>query len=116
MRFFLTDLGEHKAILGYPWFAATQPNIDWKRGWLDHGQLPVVIRTENARRANFVNRHKNIPRLIKKDRYFTGAVTIHPGKRQKTNEPPTSAIPVEYQQHQKVFDEEQSQHLPQHTI
>jgi hypothetical protein len=25
MRFFLSDLGEHKAILGYPWFAATQP-------------------------------------------------------------------------------------------
>src|SRR5712691_10332864 len=25
MRFFLMDLGEHKAILGYPWFAATQP-------------------------------------------------------------------------------------------
>jgi hypothetical protein len=30
MRFFLTDLGDHKAILGYPWFAVMQPNIDWK--------------------------------------------------------------------------------------
>jgi hypothetical protein len=26
--FFLSDLGEHKAILEYPWFAAVQPNID----------------------------------------------------------------------------------------
>jgi hypothetical protein len=26
--FFLSDLGEHKAILGYPWFATVQPNID----------------------------------------------------------------------------------------
>jgi hypothetical protein len=34
--FFLSDLGEHKAILGYPWFAAVQPNIDWKKGWIDH--------------------------------------------------------------------------------
>jgi hypothetical protein len=25
LQFFLLDLGEHKAILGYPWFAATQP-------------------------------------------------------------------------------------------
>jgi hypothetical protein len=32
LRFFLSDLGEHKAILGYPWFAAVQPNIDWKKG------------------------------------------------------------------------------------
>jgi hypothetical protein len=30
MRFFLTDLGEHKAILGYSWFAAIQPKINWK--------------------------------------------------------------------------------------
>jgi len=28
--FFLSDLGEHKAILGYSWFAAVQPKIDWK--------------------------------------------------------------------------------------
>ena len=31
-RFFLTDLGDNKVILGYPWFAAVQPKIDWGRG------------------------------------------------------------------------------------
>ena len=30
--FFLTDRGEQKLILGYPWFMATQPNINWARG------------------------------------------------------------------------------------
>ncbi len=34
--FYLTELGEQKVILGYPWFAAAQPKIDWKRGWIDH--------------------------------------------------------------------------------
>ena len=29
LRFFLTDIGEQDIILGYPWFAAIQPNIDW---------------------------------------------------------------------------------------
>jgi hypothetical protein len=43
LRFFLSDLGEHKAILGYPWFTAIQPNIDWKKGWIDHTQLPIVL-------------------------------------------------------------------------
>jgi hypothetical protein len=43
LRFFLSDLGEHKAILGYPWFAVVQSNIDWKRGWIDHTQLPIVL-------------------------------------------------------------------------
>ena len=28
-HFFPSDLGEVKAILGYPWFAATQPKINW---------------------------------------------------------------------------------------
>ena len=35
MRFFLSDLGNHQLILGYPWFAAYQPKIDWARGWID---------------------------------------------------------------------------------
>jgi hypothetical protein len=43
MQFFLSDLGIHKAILGYLWFAATQPKIDWKRGWIDHTQLPIIF-------------------------------------------------------------------------
>ena len=30
LRFFLMDLGDNKAILGYPWFAAVQPRIAWK--------------------------------------------------------------------------------------
>ena len=28
LRFFLTDIGDRDIILGYPWFAAVQPNID----------------------------------------------------------------------------------------
>jgi hypothetical protein len=43
LQFFLSDLGKHKAILGYPWFAVVQPNIDWKRGWIDHTQLPIIL-------------------------------------------------------------------------
>ena len=41
LQFYLTELGEQKAILSYPWFAMAQPKIDWKRGWIDHTQLPV---------------------------------------------------------------------------
>lgn len=32
LQFFLTELGEHKVILGYPWFTAVQPKIDWCQG------------------------------------------------------------------------------------
>src|SRR5712675_2156632 len=51
LRFFLTELGEHKAILGYSWFAAAQPKIDWKKGWIDHSQLPIILKAPNAQKA-----------------------------------------------------------------
>ena len=62
LRFFLTDIGEHDVILGYPWFAAIQPNIDWARGWIATEQLPVILRTSDARKARFVPRQHNVPR------------------------------------------------------
>ena len=31
MHFFLSNLGSHQVILGYPWFAAMQPKIDWAK-------------------------------------------------------------------------------------
>jgi len=53
MRFFLTDLGPQRMILGYPWFAAIQPRIDWAKGWIDYTQLPVVIKAANAHQVKF---------------------------------------------------------------
>jgi hypothetical protein len=52
MQFFLMDLGEHKAILGYSWFAAMQPKIDWKNRWINKSQLPIILRMENSAKAN----------------------------------------------------------------
>jgi len=32
LQYFLMDLGENQVILGYPWFASTQPRINWAKG------------------------------------------------------------------------------------
>jgi hypothetical protein len=69
LSFFLSNLGEHKAILGYPWFAAVQPKIDWKQGWIDHTQLLIILRADNAKKAIFVPRNKNIPRTNPPNQY-----------------------------------------------
>ena len=55
LRFFLSDLGEQKAILGYPWFAVFQPRIDWKRGWIDTTQLPIIFSAPNAAKAKYMH-------------------------------------------------------------
>ena len=51
MRFFLSNLGQHQLILGYPWFAAVQPKVDWKQGWIDITQLPIVIQAIDTAKA-----------------------------------------------------------------
>ena len=62
-RFFLTNTGHSKVILGYPWMAAVQPWIDWKKGWIDHTQLPVILLTPDAHQVRFLPREVNKPRM-----------------------------------------------------
>ncbi len=52
-HFFLSDLGENKAIFRYLWFMSAQPNIDWARGWIDSSQLPIILRSPDAQKAQF---------------------------------------------------------------
>ncbi len=111
MRFFLTQLREHKAILGYPWFAAVQPKIDWKRGWIDHTQLPIIFKTSDTAKARFIPRTINKPWPTKSNQLLLCRATI--GTAQETDK---TKIPQEYAKHNKVFSEEQSQRLPKHTI
>src|SRR5258708_33324210 len=113
LRFYLTELGEQKAILGYPWFAAAQPKIDWKRGCIDHTQLPVILQANNAKKAVFVPRQRNIPREKRENNYFLGRIIFHPTRIPAA---PVGGIPSKYQRHKKVFSEEESQRLPKHTI
>jgi hypothetical protein len=105
LRFYLSDLGEQKAILGYPWFAAVQPNINWKKGWIDHTQLPIIFRTGNAKRAWFVPRQRSIPRMRGASTYFIGKVLLHP---RAIPAKPIPRVLAEFARHRKVFSEENS--------
>jgi hypothetical protein len=54
------DLGEHKVILGYSWFTAVQPKINWKNGWIDHVHLPIILRTDNVEKTKYLARNINM--------------------------------------------------------
>jgi len=103
MCFFLTKLGSQRMILGYPWFAAMQPKIDWAKGWIDYTQLPIVIKTPNAHKSTFVSQLKAM---------------VHGKQRkaviQKAEVPKLEKnhLPKEYQRHQKVFSEQKAQRFP----
>ena len=81
-----------RIILGYPWFAAMQPKVDWARGWIDYEQLPVVLRTPSAHKtiftptkdqlsrvkASFKNLMKKLRRIQNEDRMFVPRVYVEP--------------------------------------
>ncbi len=110
MRFFLTELEEHKAILGYPWFTATQPKINWKRGWINHTQLPIILKAPDAAKARFLPRSHNQPRILHREQILL--CRTNPIITTTTS----TTLPKEYIKHEKVFSEEKSQQLPKHTI
>ena len=123
LRFFLTNIGERDVILGYPWFAAIQPNIDWVRGWIATEQLPVILRTPDARKARFVPRQRNVPRQPPNYAMHV-AFVMFPHSQTKTKQmlasqlaereakPDKVFLPEEYRHHHRVFSEKESQHFP----
>jgi hypothetical protein len=79
LRFFLSDLGENKAILRYLWFSAFQPHVDWRRGWIDHTQLPIILHTPDASKAQFLSQQLSRPRTPKTDMLYIGRLIINLG-------------------------------------
>src|SRR6266704_2679887 len=48
LRLLITNLGKDEVILGYPWFTAFEPKIQWKEATLEEEYQPVVITTINT--------------------------------------------------------------------
>jgi hypothetical protein len=107
LQFFLSNLGENKVILGYPWFAAFQPRINWKRGWIDHRQLLVILHGTDASRARFLPRRVNKIQTTPNENIYICRIVANP-----ENTPDNPNIPVQYQMYSRVFSEEASHKFP----
>jgi hypothetical protein len=111
LHFFLSNLGENKAILGYPWFAAFQPQINWKKGWIDHSQLPVIFWAPDMTKAQFLPWQINKIRMIDTERIYIGRIIIDP-----KDTPTNTNIPEHYWQYSRVFSEDASHEFPPSCI
>jgi hypothetical protein len=40
-QFYVTNLGQARTILGYPWFKAFNPEIDWAKGMMTGPQIEI---------------------------------------------------------------------------
>ena len=135
LQFFLTNLAEQKAILGYPWFTATQPKIDWAQGWINSSHLPLILQTRKATKSQIgwcthtpaghrkqPRQSMPIPDLIHIAQVMMPATS---GKKQTLasklaeqagTQMGDRKIPAKYQQHLQVFSEEASQQFPEPHI
>jgi len=91
LRYFLLDLGDNKVILGYPWFAAAQPKVNWAKGWIAYDQLPIVLRTPDASKARFLPRQS----LARQ-----GILT-----RRKQEPRRSDNVPLQYRDYRDVFEQ-----------
>jgi len=106
LRFFLADLGDHKVILGYPWFAANQPKIDWARGWIDTTQLPLIFRSANTLKPRFNPNTGDLPDPTEGEILYIGRIYVESRIARQTmsstlaeehDKPRLNPIPAEYQ-------------------
>ena len=135
LQFFLTDLADQKAILGYPWFAANQPKINWAQGWIDSTQLPLILRTRKAiescigqcmitpggrRRSlwwaspttNSIHVARvSIPILTNKKQTLASKLAEQAGSQMGDGK-----IPAKYHHHLSLFSEEASHRFPEPCI
>ena len=71
-QFFLTNIGESKVILGYPWMCAIQLHIDWKRGWIDYEHLPIVFHVPGTRSKPFIQQNMDQEMQVTNDAKLSG--------------------------------------------
>jgi len=125
MRFFLTDLGHHRVILGYPWFAVNQLKIDWARGWIDTIQLPLILRDAKAEKPQFNPSTRDLPDPVDSETLYIGRITVMSQIARQTtssmlaeehDRPNLTLILMEYRHHRKVFSEEAMQRFPESRV
>src|SRR5712675_1879361 len=118
MRFFLTNLGHHRIILGYPWFATNQPRIDWAKGWIDASHLPVIISPQKLLPIRFPSKPTTfeLKNTQSQDDPLLLLQVAYPTKRLVLTQKEWDTIPPEYRQHARVFSEEAAQRYPEPRI
>jgi len=118
MRFFLTDLGHHRIILGYPWFVANQPRIDWAKGWIDASHLPVIISPPDLPATRFPSKPSNyeLRPIQPRSEPFLAVRVAYPTKRLTLTQAEWNTIPQPYRRHARVFSEEAAQRFPEPRI
>ena len=127
--FFVADIGQDDFILGYPFFEASTPNIDWSGGWIEGFTTISSINANTWRPPKKGTRQQQestpawvwcIPRWEKGDKIWlqthvaktTVAQQLAKAATDKKKRTWQEIVPEHYHRHGKVFSEEASERFP----
>jgi RNase H-like domain found in reverse transcriptase/Reverse transcriptase (RNA-dependent DNA polymerase)/Retroviral aspartyl protease len=102
-RFYVTNLGQDRIILGYPWLREFNPDIDWEEGRL----ISEEVKLEEIGMA--WEGYKEWQQRIRIHKtHFTQEWAIKNKEQQWQESVEEKGIPQEYQWHGKVFSDQQA--------
>jgi hypothetical protein len=107
-KFLVADIGEDDFILGYPFFEATNPNIDWSTGTLNR---PVGLFDQKAW-AKLHGGWCKATQILGQIRKTTIAQQLAEQATDKKERTWQELVPKSYHQHGKVFSEKASERFP----
>jgi Reverse transcriptase (RNA-dependent DNA polymerase)/gag-polyprotein putative aspartyl protease len=102
-RFLVADIGEDNIILGYPFFEATNPQIDWPIGVVGK---PISLSSHKTLRQEDVTRTSNPARKVTVTQQLAEQAT---NKKERTWE---EQVPIEYHKYRKVFSKQALERFP----
>jgi Retroviral aspartyl protease len=104
-RFYVTNLGQDRIILGYPWLREFNPEIDWEEGTL----VGEEVKLEEIGMAWEGYKQQRIK--IRKTHFAQDwAIQARDQRQQESVE--EKGIPREYVRHHKVFSDQQATRFP----
>jgi gag-polyprotein putative aspartyl protease len=112
-NFFITDLGMDHVILGYPWLETFNPRLNWKNRTLDDENPKICLESQYYHTAVALKEKARV--LLARTLETAGKSqewAIVDTERRTASSAAVQGIPLEYQRHTFIFDEEAAKHFP----
>src|SRR5258708_5541044 len=109
-EFFITNLGQDRVVLGYPFLRTFNPQIDWEKGEL-HGARQIKVTPMQIWEHRWKVWKMGKTFQIWKTTFAQKWAAIANKTKEKLKN-----LPKENQEHRKVFSKEEAEQLPPHQI
>jgi len=114
IKFFITALGDDDIILGHAWLRKHNPQIDWRASHITFTACPTICRSPLFQQWAW--HWGRTPRAACRHQSKIQKTTLATELAAARNPMALSSIPIEYQQHQTIFNEAESRSLPPRSI